>query len=102
MTATAKTTTAKKTASKAAAAEAEALETAPTHFEHAGITFEVPHPLDFPLAVLKTDDEFEACALIVGETQWAAYEATKPSIRDFGVFAQKLSEAQGRDTDSGN
>ncbi|WP_030386527.1 hypothetical protein [Streptomyces sp. NRRL S-241] len=96
-------TASKKTSTKkAAAAEAEALKEGPTYFEHAGITFEVPHPLDFPLAVLKTDDEFEACALIVGKTQWAAYEATNPSIRDFGVFAEKLSEAQGRDADAGN
>ncbi|MFJ3634631.1 hypothetical protein [Streptomyces sp. NPDC090112] len=96
-------TASKKTKTKkAAAAEAEALETGPTYFEHAGITFEVPHPLDFPMALLKTDDELEACALIVGAKQWAAYEATNPSIRDFGVFAEKLSEAQGRDTDTGN
>ncbi|MFI5865849.1 hypothetical protein [Streptomyces sp. NPDC051546] len=87
---------------KASAAKAEALEEGPVTFEHAGITFEVPHPLDFPLEVLETDDEFEACRLIVGEDQWAAYKETRPTIRDFGVFAQKLSEAQGRDTDSGN
>ncbi|MFB7782067.1 hypothetical protein ACFC1D_05065 [Streptomyces vinaceus] len=93
----------KKTATKkAAAAKSEALEESPVTFDHAGITFEVPHPLDFPLEVLETDDEFEACRLIVGEDQWAAYKATRPTIRDFGVFAQKLSEAQGRDTDTGN
>ncbi|MFD8018922.1 hypothetical protein ACFV6G_00595 [Streptomyces lavendulae] len=95
--------TPKKTATKkATAAKSEALEESPVTFEHAGITFEVPHPLDFPLEVLETDDEFEACRLIVGEDQWAAYKATRPTIRDFGVFAQRLSEAQGRDTDTGN
>lgn len=93
----------KKTATKkATAAKAEALEEGPTSFEHAGLTFEVPHPLDFPLEVLETDDEFEACRLIVGDEQWAAYKATRPTIRDFGAFAEKLSAAQGRDTDSGN
>ncbi|MCY0962734.1 hypothetical protein [Streptomyces sp. H27-H5] len=93
----------KKTATKkTVAAKAEALEEGPTTFEHAGITFEVPHPLDFPLEVLETDDEFEACRLIVGEDQWKAYKETRPTIRDFGVFAEKLSAAQGRDTNSGN
>ncbi|MGW2919524.1 hypothetical protein ACWDBF_16920 [Streptomyces angustmyceticus] len=88
-------------ANKVAAAKAEATKAGRT-FKHRGITFTLPHPKKFPLQVLMTDDELVATQLILGEDQWAAYLATGPDIEDFGEFAIKMSEAQGRDDDSGN
>lgn len=88
---------AKKTATPkpapAAAAEAEALEQ-PTTFEHAGVTFTVPHPLDLPLELLEAEDELEAVRLVVGDESWAAYRATKPTIRDFQALTEKVNTAQ--------
>ncbi|MGI5196933.1 hypothetical protein ACQEVY_25400 [Streptomyces sp. CA-288835] len=88
-------------AKKVAAAAAEAKKTFAT-FEHRGLTFKIPHPKNFPLEVLMTDDELVATQLILGEDQWAAYLSTRPDIEDFGEFAKAMSEAQGRDEDSGN
>ncbi|MBD0739838.1 hypothetical protein [Streptomyces sp. CBMA29] len=88
---------AKKTAAAkpaaAVAAEAEATEQ-PTVFEHRGITFTVPHPLDLPLELLEAEDELEAVRLVVGEESWTAYRATKPTIRDFQALTEKVNTAQ--------
>lgn len=99
----AKKAPAKKTAAakKNEAAEAEAV-LSPTYFTHAGIEFEVPHPRNFPLRLLKTDDEIEAVQLILGDEQWAKYEDTNPTVGDFYDLSKAMSEAQGRDDDSGN
>lgn len=96
-----KTPARKTAAKKVEAAKAEATET-PVTFEHAGITFTLPHPLDMPLDLLETEDEIYAARLMVGDEKWAEYKATRPTIRDFGDFTEKLTTAQGRDTDSGN
>ncbi|MCY0941911.1 hypothetical protein [Streptomyces antarcticus] len=101
MSAKKKSTPRKKSPAKVAAARAEATKTVAT-FEHRGIVFTLPHPKNFPLEVLMTDDELVATQLILGEDQWAAYLGTRPDIEDFGEFARKMSEAQGRDEDSGN
>ncbi|WP_406305776.1 hypothetical protein OHA61_30705 [Streptomyces sp. NBC_00885] len=101
MTTTKKTAAKKSPSKKVAAAKAEATKAFAT-FEHRGLTFKLPHPKNFPLEVLMTDDELVATQLILGEDQWAAYLATHPDIEDFGEFARKMSEAQGRDEDSGN
>ncbi|MGW0583369.1 hypothetical protein ACWD25_47375 [Streptomyces sp. NPDC002920] len=101
MTAAKKPGAKKNTAKKLAAAEAEAKKAFAT-FEHRGLTFKIPHPRNFPLQVLMTDDELVATQLILGEDQWAAYLATAPDIEDFGEFAKKMSEAQGQDDESGN
>ncbi|MFJ9771818.1 hypothetical protein ACIRVF_11290 [Kitasatospora sp. NPDC101157] len=85
---------AKKTAApKTAAAKAEATDE-PTTFEHAGITFSVPAPLDMPLEILEAESEVEAVRLIVGEETWAAYRATRPTIRDFQALADRVNQAQ--------
>ncbi|MEU6389962.1 hypothetical protein [Streptomyces sp. NPDC046939] len=89
------------TKKKVAAAEAEAKGTF-AKFEHRGLEFKIPHPRNFPLEVLMTDDELVATQLILGEDQWAAYMATRPDIEDFGELSVKMSEAHGRDDDSGN
>ncbi|MFJ7907502.1 hypothetical protein [Kitasatospora sp. NPDC096204] len=86
---------AKKTASpKTAAAKAEATDE-PTTFEHAGITFSIPAPLDMPLEILEAESEVEAVRLIVGEEAWAEYRATRPTIRDFQALAERVNEAAG-------
>ncbi|MEU5186997.1 hypothetical protein AB0G83_07555 [Streptomyces klenkii] len=87
-------------AEKLAAKDAEAAE-APTHFEHRGITFTVPHPLDMPVGLLDAEDEIEAVKLILGEKQWNAYKKSGATLRDFQPFADKISAAQGHD-DAGN
>ncbi|MCX4685471.1 hypothetical protein OG401_14305 [Kitasatospora purpeofusca] len=89
--AAAKKTVSPKTAT--AAAKAEATET-PTTFEHAGVTFVVPAPLDMPLELLEVASEVEAVRLIVGEESWAEYRLTRPTIRDFQALADKVSSAQ--------
>ncbi|MFB7027181.1 MULTISPECIES: hypothetical protein [unclassified Streptomyces] len=91
----------KNNAKKVAAIAAEAKKALVT-FEHRGLVFKLPHPRNFPLQVLMTDDELVATQLILGEDQWAAYLGTGPDIEDFGELARKMSEAQGRDDDSGN
>lgn len=88
-------------AKKVAAAAAEATNGYAT-FDHRGLVFKLKHPKNFPLQVLMTDDELVATQLILGEAQWAAYLGTDPDIEDFGELARKMSEAQGRDDDSGN
>ncbi|MGW3232471.1 hypothetical protein [Kitasatospora sp. NPDC001095] len=85
---------AKKTAaSKTAAVKAEATET-PSSFEHAGVTFVVPAPLDMPLELLEAESELEAVRLIVGDEAWAEYRKTRPTIRDFQALADKVNQAQ--------
>ncbi|MFB7906414.1 hypothetical protein ACFC1T_08305 [Kitasatospora sp. NPDC056076] len=78
----------------ATAAEAEATES-PTTFEHAGITFVVPPPLDMPLDLLEADTEMEAVRLIVGDEAWNAYRAGRPTIRDFQALASRVNEVAG-------
>ncbi|WP_073782508.1 hypothetical protein [Streptomyces uncialis] len=86
-------------AKKAEASVADASK--PSTFDHRGITFEVPLPLDLPVGLLECEDEFEAIRLILGKEQWAAYKATGATIRDFQELATKVGEAQGFG-DSGN
>jgi hypothetical protein len=101
-------TPAKKTAAprkvnpkKVKAAAVEALDGRPS-FEHRGLTFVLPEPKDFPLQVLLTNDEIEATRLILGDDQWNAYLESGPTIADFAELAQKMSEAQGMEDETGN
>ncbi|WP_259454008.1 hypothetical protein [Streptomyces ginkgonis] len=94
--------TQKKNTSRNAARRREAAEIGQhTSFEHRGIRFRVPHPLDMPVSLLEAADEIEAIRLIVGERQWEKYKSTGATIRDFKVFADKVAKAQGHD-DAGN
>ncbi|QCX75712.1 hypothetical protein C9F11_10160 [Streptomyces sp. YIM 121038] len=92
---------AKETTAAADAAKAEATEGLIV-FEHRGLTFELPHPLDMPLELLETDDEVTAIRLMLGDEQWQAYKATRPKVRDFGALVDAISEAQGGDDETGN
>ncbi|MCZ0974852.1 hypothetical protein ACWEQ8_06200 [Streptomyces noursei] len=96
MAATANTTASAKTAAKKAE-----VENGPSAFEHRGLTFEVPAPLELPLALLEAEDELTAVKLIVGKEAWAAYQATEPTIGDFAEFADLVAKAAGQG-DSGN
>lgn len=76
------------------AAEAEAAgELVPV--EHGGKTYLLPSPLDYPVDVIFAENDFEAARLVLGEEQWQEYRRTKPTIRDFQVFNEKISKAAG-------
>jgi len=100
---TSENTNARKTAvKKVQAAKAEA-ENAPVSFEVKGLTFSIPtDPRELPLELLETDDEVVATRLVLGDEQWAAFKATKPTIGDFSDLVDAMSEARGRDADAGN
>ncbi|MCX5201486.1 hypothetical protein OG897_08475 [Streptomyces sp. NBC_00237] len=93
---------AKKTsAKKAKAQKAEALDES-ISFEYNGNSYTFGHFRTWPLKALQSDDEVEVTRLILGEDQWATFEATDPSIGDFFDFAEAMSEARGEAGDSGN
>ncbi|MGI5531523.1 hypothetical protein ACQEVX_30345 [Streptomyces syringium] len=81
-------------ATESAAAKKSEAKDEPTTFDHNGITFTVPAPLDLPVGILEADDEIEAIKLILG-SQWDTYKASGATIRDFQVFAEKVSAAAG-------
>ncbi|MFH8346787.1 hypothetical protein [Streptomyces sp. NPDC018045] len=87
-------TAAKTPRTNTAAKKAEAEQDKPTTFEHKGIEYTVPAPLDLPVGLLEVDDEIEAIKLILGD-QWGTYKASGAKIRDFQDFAEKVSEAAG-------
>ncbi|MFC8099437.1 hypothetical protein [Streptomyces sp. NPDC057363] len=99
-------TTARKTATKKTSPEVEASQNEaaekPTPFEYKGESYEVPHPLDWPLEAYQTADEIEVIALVLGEEQWARFTATGPTLRDFNGLMDTMTEAQGRGAGSGN
>lgn len=71
-------------------------------FEYKGETYSVPaDPMDLPLEVALADSEFEVVQAIVGDEQWIKFRQTRPSIRDFGDFADLVMKAAGYE-DSGN
>ncbi|WP_246430279.1 hypothetical protein [Streptomyces rectiverticillatus] len=93
-------TAAKKPSPQTTAAQKEATDE-PTMFEHGGIEYTVPAPLDMPVGLLEATDEIEAIRLILGDDQWTRYKNTGATLRDFQVFADKVAQAAGN-ADSGN
>lgn len=79
---------------KTAAVEAEANE-APVTFEHNGIEYTIPAPLDFPLEVIEAETEIDVIRAVLGDEQWTKYRATKPTIRDFQALTEKVNGASG-------
>jgi len=75
-------------------AEAVPDEAGPVSFEHDGVTYTVPQALDIPLDLLEAEDELTAMRIILGDDQWSAYRATKPTIRNFQALTEKISTAQ--------
>ncbi|UFQ16413.1 MULTISPECIES: hypothetical protein [Streptomyces] len=86
--------TAAKTPRKTAAAKKAEVADEPTVFEHNGVEYTVPAPLDLPVGLLEVEDEIDAIKLILG-AQWDAYKASGATIRDFQDFAEKVSAAAG-------
>lgn len=97
---------AKKTAPKTAVRAAETEQEAdgpqlPVEIEHGGYTYAIPVGLDAPLELLEAESDIEAIRAVVGEDQWKTYRDSKPTLRDFREFSQKVLEASGVD-DMGN
>jgi hypothetical protein len=63
--------------------------------EHGGHTYTLPSPLDYPVDVVFADNDFEAVRLVLGEEQWQEYRKSKPTIRDFQLFHEKINKAAG-------
>jgi hypothetical protein len=106
-----KTTTSKTSALAAKQAEAthdektgdEAPKTA--SFEYKGFTYTVPaDPLDIPMEVAYCETEYEIVSEIVGPDQWVEFRKSRPTIRQFGEFADLVLKASGQagDEDEGN
>lgn len=76
------------------AAEAEATAEL-IEVEHGGKTYLLPSPLDYPVDVVFAENDFEAARIVLGEEQWQEYRRTKPTIRDFQLFNEKITKASG-------
>jgi hypothetical protein len=63
--------------------------------EHNGKVYTVPSPMDYPVDVVFADNDFEAVRIVLGEEQWQEYRKTKPTIRDFQLFNEKINKAAG-------
>ncbi|MER6382094.1 hypothetical protein ACWDBD_38880 [Streptomyces sp. NPDC001118] len=63
--------------------------------EHNGRTYTLPSPMDYPVDVVFADNDFEAVRIVLGEEQWQEYRKTKPTIRDFQLFNEKINRATG-------
>jgi hypothetical protein len=63
--------------------------------EHNGKTYTVPSPMDYPVDVVFAENDFEAVRIVLGEEQWQEYRKTRPTIRDFQTFNEKINKATG-------
>ncbi|MGW5773108.1 hypothetical protein ACWEVY_28650 [Streptomyces longwoodensis] len=63
--------------------------------EHNGRTYTLPSPLDYPVDVVFAENDFEAVRIVLGEAQWQEYRKSKPTIRDFQLFNEKINKAAG-------
>ena len=82
---------------KAAARKAEATDKTVT-VEQCGVTLQIPVGDNIPLeAVLAftAGNDFEGTRHLIGDQQWAAFLATKPTLADYNELGEKLKEAAG-------
>lgn len=95
---------AKKTAAAEPAPVEETTEPEFAEFEYKGSTYRVPtDPQDVPMEVLYAETEYEMVEEILGPDQWVEFRKTRPTIRDFGKFAELVFETAGyKDDDQGN
>lgn len=63
--------------------------------EHNGKTYTLPSPMDYPVDVVFAENDFEAVRIVLGEEQWQEYRRTRPTIRDFQLFNEKINKATG-------
>ena len=72
-------------------------------FEFKGVTYTVPaDPLDMPLEVAYADSEVDVIEAIVGPDQWLEFRKSRPTMREFGAFADLVLKASGQGEDEGN
>lgn len=90
-----KKTPAQKAAIKALQAEAE---DGYVTVEQCGITLHIPVGGKIPLAAViafEQDDNLRGTELLLGEEQWAAFLAAKPTLDDFVAIGKQLEEITG-------
>jgi hypothetical protein len=63
--------------------------------EHGGKVYTLPSPMDYPVDVVFAENDFEAVRIVLGEEQWQEYRRTRPTIRDFQVFNDKINASTG-------
>ncbi|MFD5308316.1 hypothetical protein [Streptomyces ardesiacus] len=72
-------------------------------FEYKGTSYTVPaDPLDMPLEVAYAESEVEVIEAIVGPDQWLEFRKSRPTMREFGAFADLVLKASGQGDDEGN
>lgn len=78
-------------------AESEATEQ-PSTIQWRGLTFTVPPSDDWSVEALRAFEDGRAAtavSLVVGKAEWAAFEATRPKIRDFKALADEFARVAG-------
>lgn len=75
-----------------------------TEFEYKGRTYKVPSdPQDVPMDVVYAESPYEIVEEIVGPDQWVEFRKTRPTVRQFHVFADLVFDAAGwGDDEAGN
>lgn len=79
------------------AAQSEATNEA-TSVEFKGVTYLVPPALDLPVEILEADNELGVLKEILGEEQYRAFRASKPTLRDLRELGDRVSDAAGFDS----
>lgn len=85
------------TAQDAQATEAKADEAEVRYVEYKDVKYEVPGPLDVSVDLLEAEGELDVIKAVLGDGQYTAWRATKPTLRDLREFGDKLVEAVGFD-----
>jgi hypothetical protein len=99
--------TPRKAAPAQEAQKAEVNETAPAVEEdqrfvmYKDVKYLVPGPLDVSVDLLEADGELDVVKSVLGDEQYAAWRATKPTLRELRSFGDELVKAVGFD-DLGN
>lgn len=66
--------------------------------EQCGVPLHIPLGENVPLEAymaFKDDDEMLGTKLLLGEEQWAAFLAAKPTVGDFAEIGRKLTDLLG-------
>ncbi len=87
----------KKKKAAAAAREAEATGKTVT-VEQCGVTLTIPVGDNIPLEAVMAftaGDDFGGTRALLGEEQWSAFIATRPTLGDYNELGDKLKEAAG-------
>jgi hypothetical protein len=85
------------TAAKTPAA-VEAQGSAPITFDFRGLAITVPASMDWPFEVIEAFEDGKVSAILrglLGPEQYAAFKATKPTVRDAAALIEALQSAAG-------